>query len=199
MGAIEVSYEPEVQPPQEQTLSLKERKKLEKAEKKLKKEKAKWKMYIDFLLRHIAITTSKYVHWEKNEFETFKGALEKAQRLDDKDQTDAKNLKKLKARCDILEKKKYFNESDMLKKYLDMVARMRGLNLVGKSFIKVAKKSKLEPRDPLERQSAVWKCFVSPGIDVTAMTPQDVDSDHPGLVGVCLVIGYINIPTYKLL
>lgn len=93
MGAIEVSYEPEVQPPQEQTLSLKERKKLEKAEKKLKKEKAKWKMYIDFLLRHIAITTSKYVHWEKNEFETFKGALEKAQRLDDKDQTDAKKSK----------------------------------------------------------------------------------------------------------
>ena len=47
-------------------------KKLEKEEKALKKSKDKWKLYIDYLLRHQTIVTSKYMAWEKNEFESFK-------------------------------------------------------------------------------------------------------------------------------
>ena len=47
-------------------------KKLEKEEKALKKSKDKWKLYVDYILRHQTIITSKYMAWEKNEFELFK-------------------------------------------------------------------------------------------------------------------------------
>ena len=54
------------------SISAAEQKKLEKAEKALKKKRDKWKVFVDFLLRHISIVTTKYVAWEKNDFESFK-------------------------------------------------------------------------------------------------------------------------------
>lgn len=58
--------------PDKTTLSPAEQKKLEKAEKSLQKKKDKWKVFVDFLLRHMSIVTTKYVAWEKEEFEQFK-------------------------------------------------------------------------------------------------------------------------------
>ena len=58
--------------PSTTTVSAAEQKKLEKAEKALKKKRDKWKVFVDFLLRHISIVTTKYVAWEKNDFELFK-------------------------------------------------------------------------------------------------------------------------------
>lgn len=54
------------------SLSPAEKRKLQKEERILQKKKDKWKIYLDFLLRHITIVTSKYINWEKNEFELFK-------------------------------------------------------------------------------------------------------------------------------
>jgi len=56
-------------------LSPAEQKKLEKAEKALKKKKDKWKVFVDFLLRHMSIVTAKYAAWEKEDFEHFKVCL----------------------------------------------------------------------------------------------------------------------------
>lgn len=167
----------------------KERKKAEKAAakaaKQLAKDKEKWKLYIDYLHRHITIVTSKYIIWEKNDFESFKEAVEKAQRLDEKDQSIAGTLAKLKLRSNILEEKKYFSESNQIKKYFDFITRMRQLNLITKDFIKVCKKAKLEQKtiESLDKFSNIWKDLLSPKYDVAVLEPnsEDFTINHPGM------------------
>ena len=53
-------------------LSPADQKKLDKEAKALAKKKEKWKVFVDFLLRHLSIVTTKYASWEKDEFEHFK-------------------------------------------------------------------------------------------------------------------------------
>jgi len=171
-------------------------KKLEKEEKALKKSKDKWKLYIDYLLRHQSIITSKYMAWEKNEFELFKEALEKSQRLDEKDQSNAPTIKKLKLRCGILETKKYITEANMIKKYLDFVERLRGLNSVAKDLVKLLKKSKIEDTEELVKHFDFWKAFVAINTNLAILETKDVDFNHPGMryvVWICLVRTTLNI------
>jgi len=171
-------------------------KKLEKEEKALKKSKDKWKLYVDYILRHQTIITSKYMAWEKNEFELFKEALEKSQRLDEKDQSNAPTIKKLKLRCGILETKKYITEANMIKKYLDFVERLRGLNSVAKDLVKLLKKSKVEPLEELVKHFDFWKAFVGINTNLAVLETRDVDFNHPGMryvVWICLVRTTLNI------
>jgi len=171
-------------------------KKLEKEEKALKKSKDKWKLYIDYLLRHQTIVTSKYMAWEKNEFELFKEALEKSQRLDEKDQSNAPTIKKLKLRCGILETKRYVTEANMIKKYLDFVERLRGLNSVAKDLVKLLKKSKTENIEELIKHFDFWKAFVAINTNLAILETKDVDFNHPGMryvVWICLVRTTLNI------
>jgi len=171
-------------------------KKLEKEEKALKKSKDKWKLYIDYLLRHQTIVTSKYMAWEKNEFELFKEALEKSQRLDEKDQSNAPTIKKLKLRCGILETKRYVTEANMIKKYLDFVERLRGLNSVAKDLVKLLKKSKIENIEELIKHFDFWKAFVAINTNLAILETKDVDFNHPGMryvVWICLVRTTLNI------
>ena len=58
--------------PENANLSPAEQKKLDKEAKALEKKKNKWKVFVDFLLRHLSIVTTKYASWEKDDFETFK-------------------------------------------------------------------------------------------------------------------------------
>jgi len=171
-------------------------KKLEKEEKALKKSKDKWKLYVDYILRHQTIITSKYMAWEKNEFELFKEALEKSQRLDEKDQSNAPCIKKLKLRCGILETKKYITEANMIKKYLDFLERLRGLNSVAKDLVKLLKKSKVEPLEELVKFFDFWKVFVGINTNLAVLETRDVDFNHPGMryvVWICLVRTALNI------
>jgi len=171
-------------------------KKLEKEEKALKKNKDKWKLYIDYLLRHQSIVTSKYMAWEKNEFELFKEALEKSQRLDEKDQSNAPTIKKLKLRCGILETKSYISEANMIKKYLDFIERLKGLNSVAKDLVKLLKKSKIEHIEELVGHFEFWKAFVAINTDLDVLKTKDVDHKHPGMryvVWICLVRTTLNI------
>ena len=54
------------------SLSPAEQKRLDKEAKALAKKKDKWKVFVDFLLRHLSIVTTKYTSWEKDDFEMFK-------------------------------------------------------------------------------------------------------------------------------
>jgi len=162
------------------SLSPAEKRKLQKEERILQKKKDKWKIYLDFLLRHITIVTSKYIK-KKNEFELFKEAIEKAQRLDEKDQKVAATFKKLRLRSEILETKKYFSECNMIRKFLDFIARMKGLNLVSINFYKDIKKAKLEPLTELNNHMLYWKGFLAPNYDMTVLQPIGVDATHPGM------------------
>ena len=58
--------------PANANLSPAEQKKLDKEAKSLAKKKEKWKVFVDFLLRHLSIVTTKYATWEKDDFENFK-------------------------------------------------------------------------------------------------------------------------------
>lgn len=179
------------------TVSAAEQKKIEKAEKALKKKRDKWKVFVDFLLRHISIVTTKYVAWEKNDFELFKEALEKAQRLDDKESNLAANTyKKLKERSEILATKRYFGECNRIRKFIDLVARLRGLNLIAKDFYKSIKKGKVEPLENISNHLLYWKGFVGKTFDIGTLNPKGVDANHPGMkyvMWLCLLRTVLNL------
>lgn len=162
-------------------LSPKERKKLEKAERLLQKNRDKWKIFVDFLLRHISIVTTKYTAWEADEYESFKAALDKAQRLDVKEATaTASTYKKLKERAELLRIKRYIGESNRILKYIDLVARMRCLNLIARDFYKSIKKGKLEPLENVLIHLQYWKGFTATSFDLKELNPKGVDANHPG-------------------
>lgn len=156
-------------------------KKLEKLAKKLEKEKEKWKLYVAYLQRHITIAISKYIDFERKEFEQFKQAIEKARRLDPKDREPAKSLKKLKLRSELLEKELYTDESEVVKRYLCMIARMRGLFLIAKDFTKIAKKAKFKKQDKLTLYFTLWQFYLAPATDLSKIVPNDVNPEHRGM------------------
>lgn len=167
------------------SLSPKELRKIEKEEKALQKKKRTWKVFVDFLLRHISIVTSKFSTWEKEEFEAFKAALDKAQRLDGKDpETIAKTYKKLKERAEILQTKRYFGECNRIRKYIDLVARMKGLNLIARDFYKSIKKGKLEPLDNISSHLLYWKGFTVASFDLGEVSLNGIERNHPGKVNI---------------
>lgn len=200
-------------------LSPAEQRKLEKVERSHQKKKEKWKVFVDFLLRHMSIVTTKYVAWEKEEFEQFKvnviilyacfaqfilakvnilirfwlnlmnhtfflyfeDALEKAQRLDQKESNvAAKTYKKLKERSDLLATRRFYGESNKIKKYIDLIARLRGLNLIARDFYKSIKKGKVEPLENILNHLQYWKGFTGKTFDIGELNPKGVDMKHPG-------------------
>lgn len=165
--------------PEKSSLSPKELKKLQKAERALLKRKNTWKVFVDFLLRHITIVTTKFSAWEKDEFESFKVALDKAQKLDDKDAaTVAKTYKKLKERAEILSTKRYFGECNRIRKYIDLVARMRCLNLIARDFYKSIKKGKLEPLENILNHLQYWKGFTVTTFDLGEVSAKGIESNQ---------------------
>ncbi|CAK8690693.1 unnamed protein product [Clavelina lepadiformis] len=172
-------------------LSPAEQRKLEKVERSHQKKKEKWKVFVDFLLRHMSIVTTKYVAWEKEEFEQFKDALEKAQRLDQKESNvAAKTYKKLKERSDLLATRRFYGESNKIKKYIDLIARLRGLNLIARDFYKSIKKGKVEPLENILNHLQYWKGFTGKTFDIGELNPKGVDMKHPGMkyvMWLCLV------------
>lgn len=183
--------------PDKSSLSPKELKKLEKAERALQKKKNTWKVFVDFLLRHMSIVTTKFAAWEKDEFAMFKAALDKAQRLDDKDsETTARTYKKLKERAEILSTKRYFGECNRIRKYIDMVARMRCLNLIARDFYKSIKKGKLEPLENVLNHLQYWKGFTVASFDLGEVSPKGVEPNDPTtkyVIWVCLVRTLLNL------
>lgn len=179
------------------SLSPKELRKLEKEEKAMLKKKRTWKVFVDFLLRHVTIVTSKFAAWERDEFEAFKAALDKAQKLDLKDsESAAESYKKLKERAEILQTKRYFGECNRIRKYIDMVARMRGLSLIARDFYKSIKKGKLEPLENIYSHFLYWKGFTASSFDLREVVPNGMERNHPGtkyVIWICLVRTLLNL------
>ena len=101
--------------------------------------------------------------------------------LDEKESTvAAKTYKKLKERADILASRRYFGECNKIKKYIDLIARLRGLSLIAKDFYKSIKKGKVENLELINDHLAYWKGFVGKTFDIAELNPKGVDSNHPG-------------------
>lgn len=156
-------------------------KKGDKLAKKLEKEKEKWKLYVAYLQRHITIAISKYMEFERKEFEQFKQALEKARRLDPKDRGPAKNLNKLKLRSELLQKELYTDESGAVNRYLCLIARMRGLSLIAKDFTNIAKKAKFKKQDKLNLYFKLWQFYLAPATNLSKIVSNDVNPKHKGM------------------
>ena len=108
-------------------------------------------------------------------------ALEKAQKLDEKESdVVAQTYKKLKQRAEILSSRRYYGECNKIKKYIDLVARMRGLSLIARDFYKSLKKGKVEPLEQVVDHLAYWKGFVATSFNLAELNPKGVDSNHPG-------------------
>lgn len=120
---------------------------------------------------------------KKNVLKCFflKEALEKAQMLDQKESTvAARTYKKLKERAEILATRRYYGECNKIKKYIDLVARLRGLSLIARDFYKSIKKGKLEPLELILDHLSYWKGFVGKTFDIGELNPKGVDGNHPG-------------------
>ena len=101
--------------------------------------------------------------------------------LDEKESTlAAKTYKKLKERADILAARRYFGECNKIKKYIDLVARLRGLSLIARDFYKSIKKGKVENLEQILDHLDYWKGFVGKTFDIGELNPKGVDSNHPG-------------------
>lgn len=68
----------------------------------------------------------------------------------------------------------------MIKKYLDFVERLRGLNSVAKDLVKLLKKSKIENIEELIKHFDFWKAFVAINTNLAILETKDVDFNHPG-------------------
>lgn len=68
----------------------------------------------------------------------------------------------------------------MIKKYLDFIERLKGLNSVAKDLVKLLKKSKIEHIEELVGHFEFWKAFVAINTDLAVLKTKDVDHKHPG-------------------
>jgi len=125
----------------------------EKQQRVWNKNLAKWRTFIDFLFRHVAVVTFKYNCFEKDELLAFMIALDRAEAI--RAQTKLKKKEEPKITClrvmgectDILVKHDHVIEANVIKKFLDIVARMRGLATVAFGFYKLMKKGHVQDSD----------------------------------------------------
>jgi len=108
-------------------------------------------------------------------------ALEKAQQLDEREAVlVAKTYKKLKERSEILATRRFFGECNKIRKYIDLVARLRALNLIARDFYKSIKKGKVENVESILNYLQYWKGFTASSFDIGDLNPKGVDPNHPG-------------------
>ena len=137
----------------------------DKQKKKWEKNIQKWKVFIDFLVRHVAIVTFRYNAFEREELTPFMIALEKAENL--RSQTKLKksedpkitNFKTMREAAVLLEQQKFYVEYNRIRKFLDICGRMRGIATIAGGLFKALKKGKVKGIDRIKFLSDYWKGF----------------------------------------
>jgi hypothetical protein len=155
----------------------------EKERKKILKELQKWRIFADFLFRHIAIVTFRYNCFEHEELTPFMLALERAETLREgkklKKGEEAKitNFKVMKDASDLLVQERYLQEAARVKKFLDLAGRLRGISMIAGSYYKALKKGKVRGLDKIKHYMDYWKGFTSRGYDYTELPFKGSDPD----------------------
>ena len=137
----------------------------EKQRKKWEKNIQKWKIFIDFLVRHVAIVTFRFNCFEREELTQFMISLEKAEHL--RSQTKLKksedpkitNYKTMKEASELLKQQNYLAEYNRIRKFLDICGRMRGIATIAGGLYKALKKGKVKGLDRIKFLSDFWKGF----------------------------------------
>ena len=150
--------EPGFDPSQIENMSEKEKKKWE-------KNLQSWRIFMDFLVRHIAIATFKYNCFELDDLPQFMIAMEKADairattKLKKGEEKHITSFKTMKESSELLVQHQYILESNRIKKFLDIAGRMRGLTMIAGGFYKALKKGKVKGLDKIKYYLDYWKGF----------------------------------------
>lgn len=147
----------------------------DKERKKWDKNLQKWRMFLDFIFRHIAIATFRYNCFEHEELTPFMIALEKAEAL--REQSKLKkgetakitSFKTMKESTDLLIKHRFVNEANRIKRFLDIAGRMRGISMIAGGYFKALKKGKVKGIDKVKYYLDYWKGFTVRSFDYTEL------------------------------
>ena len=137
----------------------------EREKKKWEKNLQSWRMFMDFLVRHVAITTFKYNCFELDDLPQFMIAMEKADairatsKLKKGEDNHITSFKIMKDTSELLIQHQYIVEANRIKKFLDIAGRMRGLTMIAGGFYKALKKGKVKGLDKIKYYMDYWKGF----------------------------------------
>lgn len=173
----DVGGEPVFDPSSLNNLSEKDRKKWE-------QNLSKWRVFLDFLVRHVAIATFKYNCFEKDDLQAFMQALERAEYI--RKQTKLKkgevaritNFKSMKDVADLLTKQQYLNEAHHIRTFLDLAGRMRGISMIAGGFFKALKKGNVVGLEKLKHYLDFWKGFCVRSYDYSELTFKGTDPER---------------------
>ena len=137
----------------------------DKERKKWEKNLQKWRIFLDFLFRHVAIANFKYNCFEREDLPQFMIALERAEAL--RGQSKLKKgevariscIKVMRESTELLKQHKFINESNRIKRFLDICGRMKGISLIAGGFYKALKKGKVKGLDKIKYYLDYWKGF----------------------------------------
>lgn len=155
----------------------------DKDRKKWEKNLQKWRLFIDFLFRHIAVVTFKYNCFEKQELPQLLVALEEAEyirsraKLKKGEEPRVHSYKSMKETVELLEKQKFLHEANCVKRFLDLTGRMKGISMIAGGFYKALKKGKVKGVDKIKHYLDYWKGFTSRSYDFAQLQYKNANTD----------------------
>ena len=155
----------------------------EKERKKMEKDLDKWRIFMDFLVRHIAITTFRYNCFEHEDLQQFMLALERGENVRSKvklkkgEDVRISTFKVMRDTTDMMVQERYVNEANQIRKFLDIAGRLRGICAISSGFYTALKKSKVSGLDKIKYYLDYWKGFTVRTYDYRELRFKGVDPD----------------------
>lgn len=141
-----------------------------------------WRTFLDFLFRHVSIVTFKYNCFEREDLLPFMMALERAEdlrlkttKLKKGETPRVASIREMKGAAELLTKSKYPAEATRIRRYLDLIGRMRGLASIASGLYKALRKGKVSGLDRIKRYVDYWKGFCVRSFDFVQLPLLNVD------------------------
>lgn len=138
---------------------------------------------MDFLFRHVAIATFKYNVFETENLTNFLKAMDTAEhirstiKLKKGEEPRIGSLRTMKDSAELLHQRDYLQEAKIIRTFLDVSGRMKGLGMIGTSFFKALKKGKVRGLDKIKYYVDFWKGFCIRTYDYGQLAMRGVDPD----------------------
>lgn len=155
----------------------------EKERKKWEKNLRSWRMFMDFLVRHVAIATFRYNCFEQDDLPQFMIAMEKADgvrataKLKKGEEKRITCFKNMKDTTEMMLQRQYIVEANRIKKFLDIAGRMRGIGTIAGGFYKSLKKGKVKGIDRIKYYLDYWKGFTVRSFDYSVLEFKGTDPE----------------------
>lgn len=148
----------------------------DKDRRKWEKRLKQWRIFLDFVFRHVCICTYKINAFEKEDLLKFMLAMEKAEMLRGQKKlkkSESPNItcyKVMKECTDMLIQQKYVAEANAIKEFLNITGRMRGMATIAGGFFKALKKGKIKGIDKIKYYVDFWKGFTIRSYDYSQLS-----------------------------